>query len=75
MNVIHEVAMLVAVASPVAVIAAINLALYLAGERGTLLLPARAQYPVSALEMLPRTQAPAASVAELESEEEMRLAA
>ena len=71
MNVIEVVAML----APVAVIAAINFCLYLAGERGTLLLPVRAGLPASALDMLPCTKAPAASVVEPAFEEELRLAA
>ena len=71
MNVIQEVALL----APVAVIAAVNLYLYLSGERGTLLLPARAEYPATALDLLPVAKAPAASLAEPEFEEEMRLAA
>ena len=71
MNVIQEVALL----APVVVIAAINLCLYLAGERGTLLLPDRTDFPALALQAMPRAQAPAASVSEPEFEEEMRLAA
>ena len=71
MSMILEVALL----APVAVIAAINLSLYLAGERGTLLLPARAGYPSTALDRMPVAQAPATAPAELEFEEEMRLAA
>ena len=71
MNVIQEVAML----APVVVIAAINLSLYLAGERGTLLLPDRAAFPPLALESLPVVQGFLASEPEPEFEEEMRLAA
>ena len=52
MNFIQAVAML----APVAVIAAINLSLYLAGERGTLLLPDRSDYPVLELQSLPIVQ-------------------
>ena len=75
MNVIQEFAQLAAVAAPVVVIAAINLALYLAGERGTLLLPDRSAFPAVAFETVPTAMAPAASVAEAEFEEEMRIAA
>ena len=71
MNVIQEAALLV----PVAVIALINLSLYLAGERGTLLLPVRTDFPKTALDLLPLAQAPATSVAEPEFKEELRLAA
>ena len=71
MSMILEVALL----APVAVIAAINLFLYLSGERGTLLLPARAGYPLTALDLVPAAQAPATAPAEPEFEEEMRLAA
>ena len=71
MNVIQEVAML----APVAVIAAINLSLYLSGERGTLLLPDRAAFPPQALESLPIVQGFLGSEPEPEFEEEMRLAA
>ena len=71
MNVIQEIAML----APVMVIAAINLALYLAGEHGTLLLPDRAAYPALALESLPIIQGYLETAPEPEFEEEMRLAA
>ena len=74
MSIILEVALL----APVAVIAAINLSLYLTGERGTLLLPARSDYPLTALDLMPVAKAPAkapAAPAEPEFEEEMRLAA
>ncbi len=71
MNVIQEVAML----APVVVIAAINLSLYLAGERGTLLLPDRTAFPPLALESLPIVQGFLASEPEPQFEEEMRLAA
>jgi hypothetical protein len=75
MNVIHEVAMLAAVASPMIVIAAINVSLYLAGERGTLLLPDRAAYPTVALDSLAVVQGYLAPMPEPEFVEEMRLAA
>ncbi len=71
MNVIQAVAML----APVAVIAAINLSLYLAGERGTLLLPARAEYPALELASLPIVQGYLETAPEPEFEEELRLAA
>ena len=71
MNVIQAVAML----APIVVIAAINLSLYLAGERGTLLLPDRADYPGLALESLPIVQGYLQSPPEPQFEEELRLAA
>lgn len=71
MNVIQEVAML----APVVVIAAINLCLYLAGERGTLLLPDQTAFPQVAIASLPIVQGFLASEPEPEFEEEMRLAA
>ena len=71
MNLIQEVAML----APVVVIAAINLCLYLAGERGTLLLPHRADYPALALQSLPIVQGYLETAPEPEFEEEIRLAA
>ena len=67
--------LIVALMSPVAVIALINLTLYLAGERGTLLLPARAAYPLTAMDMLPASKAPAVAPAEPEFVEELRMAA
>lgn len=75
MNVIHEVAMLAAVASPVIVIAAINVSLYLGGERGTLLLPDRAAYPAVVMGSLAVVQAYQAKEPEPVFVEEMRLAA
>lgn len=75
MNVIQEVAMLAAVASPAIVIAAINVSLYLKGERGTLLLPDRAAYPALALGSLAVVQVYQAKEPEPEFVEEMRLAA
>ena len=71
MNVIQEIAML----APLMVIAAINLSLYLAGERGTLLLPDRADYPALALESLPIVQGYLQSAPEPQFQEEMRMAA
>ena len=71
MNIIQVVALL----APVAVIAAINVSLYLGGERGTLLLPVGADYPAVSLESLPIVQGYLATPAEPEFEEEMRLAA
>ena len=75
MNAFQEVALLAAVASPMLVIAAINLSLYLAGERGTLLMPDRADFPAVALESLPIVQGYLAREPEPKFEEEMRLAA
>ena len=75
MNLIQEFAQLAAVASPIVAIAAINLSLYLAGERGTLLLPDRAAFPSLALETVSMVEAPTAIVAEPAFEEELRIAA
>ncbi len=74
-----SIILVVALLAPVAVIAAINLSLYLSGERGTLLLPARSAYPLTGLDMMPVAKAPAsapvAAPAKAEFVEEMRLAA
>ena len=45
MNFIQEYALLIAVATPVAVIVAIQVWLVLSGERGTLLLPSQKRFP------------------------------
>lgn len=47
---IHEVALLVAVALPVAAIVALNLWLFAFGERGTLLLPHMGRFPAIELD-------------------------
>jgi hypothetical protein len=47
---IHEAALLVAVAVPVAVIAGLNLWLFVFGERGTLLLPHVGRFPAIKLD-------------------------
>lgn len=47
---IHEIALLVAVALPVAAIVALNLWLFVFGERGTLLLPHLGRFPAVELE-------------------------
>jgi hypothetical protein len=70
-----SIILVVALLAPVAVIAAINVSLYLTGERGTLLLPARSAYPLTGLDMMPVAKAPASAPAEVEFVEEMRLAA
>lgn len=75
MNVIQELALLAVVATPAAVIAALNLALYLAGERGTLLLPDRAVFPGLALEPMAAIEAEPAGAWAPAAEDEMRLAA
>jgi hypothetical protein len=46
----HEIALLVAVALPVAAILALNLWLFAFGERGTLLLPGLGRFPAIALD-------------------------
>lgn len=71
MNMIQEVALL----APVVMIVAINVALYLAGERGTLLLPAGEALPAVQFETMPFAKAPVAAIEEPEFVEEMRLAA
>ena len=75
MNVIQEVAMLAAVASPVMAIVAINVSLYMTGERGTLLLPDPSAYPALELESLPIVQGYLAAIPAPEFIEELRLAA
>jgi len=45
MNLINEYALLVAVSIPVAVVVAMQVYLFLGGERGTLLLPATGGFP------------------------------
>jgi hypothetical protein len=71
MNILQVIALL----APVVVIAALNVSLYLGGERGTLLLPDRSDYPAVPLESLAVVQGYLASEEETEFEEEMRLAA
>lgn len=70
MNLVHEAAML----APLAVIAAINLALYLGGERGTLLLPVPMDFPPVPLAPA-AAAAPAQCAAGPRFEDELRLAA
>ena len=45
MNLIHEYALLVAVALPVVVIVGVQVFLFVSGERGTLLLPGLSRFP------------------------------
>jgi hypothetical protein len=45
MSFVQELSLLVAIATPIATIATINLSLYLAGERATLLVPIREAFP------------------------------
>ena len=47
---VHEIALLVAVAAPVAAIAGLNLWLFVFGERGTLLLPHLGRFPAIEIE-------------------------
>ena len=47
---VHEFALLVAIATPVAVLCAIHAGLWAAGERDTLILPGMRGYPAIALE-------------------------
>jgi hypothetical protein len=70
MNVIQEIAML----APVVAIAAINISLYLAGERGTLLVPCAVDLPRYAPAPI-ASRASAEVPLETEFEEELRLAA
>ena len=70
-----SIILLVALLVPVALIALANLSLYLSGERGTLILPAKTGYPATAMDRMPVAKAPEAASAEPEFEEEMRLAA
>ena len=59
MPAIQQYALLVVVAIPVVVVLAINLLLFLVGERGTLLLPRPGRYPRIELEGEPAPQATA----------------
>ena len=52
MNLFTEYGLLVAVATPVAVVVALQVFLFIAGESGTLLLPSLRPYESSALEPL-----------------------
>lgn len=81
MNFINEYALLVAVALPVVVIAGIQVALYLAGERETLLMPGFTRYPSipaaapRAVDMTPAAEATQAAAVEPSNDEVERLAA
>jgi hypothetical protein len=70
----NEAALLAAVAAPLATLVAMNLALLLAGEKDTLLLPGVRAYPEIALESFP-VAAPVALETAAEVEEAFRLAA
>ena len=63
MDFLHEYALLVAVALPVAVVGVINLVLAVTGESGTLLLPSLRGYP--SIEMPQVETAPEALVPEV----------
>ena len=70
--------LLIALLAPVGVMALANLSLYLSGERGTLLLPAKSGYPATAMDRMPVAKAPVTPEMpheETEFEEELRLAA
>jgi hypothetical protein len=55
MSFIQEYGLLIAIAAPVAVIVAIQVFLFMKGERGTLLLPSLRPYPsVKSAEALPK---------------------
>ena len=69
MNLILEFAML----APAIAIAAINVGLYLSGERGTLLVPVAGDLPMARFPAA--AVAPEESLAEPHFEEELRLAA
>ena len=79
MNFINEYALLFAVALPVVVIVGMQVALYVAGERSTLLFPGMATYPsitpaMRAGDVKPRTETTAA-VAAPSNDEVERIAA
>lgn len=57
MNALQVVVPIAAAAAPVLVLAALNAWLWLAGERGTLLLPVPAGWPAIALERAPACEA------------------
>jgi hypothetical protein len=59
MEFFREYALLIAVATPVLVIAGLQAYLFLAGESGTLLLPSLKPFPSVAIEPEPEAAAPA----------------
>jgi hypothetical protein len=71
MDSMQQFAQIVAVATPILTLVALNAALLLAGETGTLLLPGMRSYPP-----IPLAEAPVQAVPVLEeAPEELRLAA
>ena len=77
MSFFQEYSLLVAVATPVAVIVAINVQLYLSGERGTLLVPGVMSFPNLASEAAtaPTVENCAPASAEAANDDHDRLAA
>jgi hypothetical protein len=63
MNVIHEYALLFAIAVPLLAVIGLNLALYLGGERGAGLFPSSRPFPVEEIDMDATVRAPAPHVA------------
>ncbi|HEX4331751.1 MAG TPA: hypothetical protein VH040_06415 [Usitatibacter sp.] len=74
MNAVQVVAPYAAVAAPILVVVAVNAWLWLAGERGTLLLPALGGWPAIGLEEAHALHE-AQPLATAEAYEELRLAA
>ena len=77
MELLNEYSLLIVVAAPVAIIAAINLVLAMTGESGTLLLPSLRGYPaieIPRVEATPDAAAPEAGEA-AEASDEYRKAA
>ena len=62
MEMFNEYALLIAVAAPVVALVAIQVSLYAAGERNTLLMPGLAAYPSIAMASRHNPVAPAAPV-------------
>jgi hypothetical protein len=75
MNALQVVVPIAAALSPVLVLAAMNAWLWLAGERGTLLLPALGGWPAVALEMAPAIHQGEPGAPAEAYEEPLRLAA
>ncbi len=72
---VHEFALLIAVATPVAVLVAKHAGLWAAGERDTLLLPVVREYPRIEIVDTLAAEREAAAPARAGNEEEFRLAA
>jgi hypothetical protein len=71
---VHEFALLIAIASPIAALCSMHAGLWAAGERDTLMLPLPQAYPAAIQwEMVEEAPAPAPTIPQ--NEEDFRLAA